>query len=98
MFQLSQKAIDEFKKIYSRENGVDLSNEDANRLGIELLEFMKLIFKPIPLDSIGLRVFFRCDCLFSFSKNVKQLDFNLGFLYPLRGKNKYGNEIFYLLS
>lgn len=83
MFQLSQKAIDEFKAIYSQEHGVNLSNEDANRLGIELLEFMKLIYKPILLDSIDLRVLFRCDCLFGFSVNKRQLDFNWGFLYPL---------------
>lgn len=83
MFQLSQKAIDEFKKIYSQEHKVDLSDENANQLGIELLAFMKLIYKPIPLDSIGLRVLFRCDCLFGFSVNKRQLDFNLGVLYPL---------------
>lgn len=80
MFQLSQKAIDEFKEIYSQEYQVDLSDENANRLGIELLEFMELIYKPIPLDFFGLTVLFRCECLFSFSVNSKQLDFNLGVL------------------
>ena len=82
MFQLSQKAIDEFKEIYSQEHRVSLSNENANRLGTELLEFMKLIYKPISLDSIGLTFLFRFDCLSGFSKFKGQLDFNLGVLYP----------------
>ena len=82
MLKLSDKAIDEFKEIYSQEHGVDLSNEDANEHGIELLEFMKLIYKPILLDSIGLTFLFRCDCLFGFSVNIKRLDFDWGFLYP----------------
>jgi len=80
MFQLSQKAIDEFKEIYAQEHKVDLSDENANRLGIELLEFMSLIYKPIALDSIGLSILFHCDCLFGFSVNKGQLDFNWGFL------------------
>ena len=46
--KLSQKAIDDFKKIYFKQFGIDLSDEEANALGIELLEFFRLIYKPIP--------------------------------------------------
>lgn len=78
--QLSNKAIEDFKKIYLQEYGVELPHEEVNRLGIELLQFVEMIYKPIPLDSFGLTVLFRCDCLFGFSVNKRQLDFNWGVL------------------
>jgi len=46
--QLSSKAIEDFKKIHLKKFGVLLTNDEANRLGIELLEFFRLIYKPIP--------------------------------------------------
>jgi len=46
--QLSKKAIDEFKAIWKKEFKEDISDEKANRKGLELLRFMKLIYKPIP--------------------------------------------------
>lgn len=49
--QLSNKAINDFKKIYLEEFGVDLTDEEANKKGLELLEFMKLIYQPIPINS-----------------------------------------------
>lgn len=58
MIQLSKKAIEDFKKIYFQEHRVELPDDEANRLGIELLEFVKLIFKPIPLDSINYKIFY----------------------------------------
>jgi hypothetical protein len=48
MLKLSDKAIQEFKKIYQSEVGTDLDDIEANRLGIELLEFFKLIYRQIP--------------------------------------------------
>ncbi len=48
MMRLSKKAIDEFKVIYFLKFGIQLSDEQANELGVELLEFFKLIYKPIP--------------------------------------------------
>lgn len=44
--QLSKKAIEEFKKIYLKKFNVNLSDSDANRLGIELLNFVKLMYRP----------------------------------------------------
>ena len=48
MMRLSKKAIDEFKSIYFQKFGIQLSDEQANELGVELLEFFKLIYKPVP--------------------------------------------------
>lgn len=45
--QLSQKAIDEFKSIYFQEFNVELADGEANAKGLELLEFVKLIYHPI---------------------------------------------------
>lgn len=58
MFKLSDKAIAEFKKIYQQEFGVDLDNAEANRLGLQLLEFFKLIYRPIPKDNKDSKVEF----------------------------------------
>ncbi|OQA93931.1 MAG: hypothetical protein BWY24_00165 [Microgenomates group bacterium ADurb.Bin219] len=51
MFTLSQTSIAEFKKIYQKEYGIELSDSEANRLGLELLEFFKLIYRPIPKEN-----------------------------------------------
>lgn len=48
MFKLSDKAIQKFKEIYQSEFGIDLDDIEANRLGVELLEFFKLIYRSIP--------------------------------------------------
>jgi len=45
--KLSQKAINEFKRIYFEEFKVSLSDEEANQKGLELLQFIRLIYKPI---------------------------------------------------
>lgn len=48
--KLSQKAIDDFKKIYFEEFKVVLTDGEANKKGLELLEFIKLIYKPISIN------------------------------------------------
>lgn len=48
MLKLSEKAIQKFKAIYQSEFGTDIDDIEANRLGIELLEFFKLIYRQIP--------------------------------------------------
>lgn len=48
--KLSDKAIKDFKRVYFNKFGVRLSDEEANEKGIELLEFFRLIYKPIPKD------------------------------------------------
>ena len=48
MFKLSDKAIAEFKRLYQKEFGVEIDDITANKLGIEQLEFFKLIYRPIP--------------------------------------------------
>lgn len=46
--RLSNKAIANFKEIYLQEFSVELTDNQANEKGLELLEFFKLIYKPIP--------------------------------------------------
>ena len=46
--KLSDKAIRDFKKIYLDKYGLKINDEKANQLGIELVQFMKLIYRPIP--------------------------------------------------
>jgi len=43
--KLSDKAIEDFKKIYQKRFKILLSDDDANRLGIELLNFVKLMYR-----------------------------------------------------
>lgn len=51
---LSKKAISEFKRIYLKEFGNKLNDNEANEKGLELLNFFKLIFKPIPKTDMKL--------------------------------------------
>lgn len=46
--QLSNKAIVDFKKIYQKKFDVNLTDIEANEKGIELLEFFRLVYRPIP--------------------------------------------------
>lgn len=48
--QLSTEAITNFQKIYLDRFGVKLSNDEANRKGLELMEFIAMIYKPIPKE------------------------------------------------
>ncbi len=45
---LSKKAIDEFKAIYKKEFGQEISDAEAQEKGMKLLRFFKIIYKPIP--------------------------------------------------
>lgn len=42
-----KKAIKDFKKIWKEEFNEDISDEKAEEKGLELLKFMKLIYRPI---------------------------------------------------
>lgn len=46
--QLSPKAISSFKRVYLEKFNEKLSDDEANKLGVELLEFFKLVYIPIP--------------------------------------------------
>jgi len=46
--QLSINAITDFKKVYQKKFGVNLTDSEANEKGVELLEFFSLVYKPIP--------------------------------------------------
>jgi len=53
--KLSKEAIDNFKKVYFEEFGVNLTDEDANERGLALLNFVSLIARPIPKESSNLK-------------------------------------------
>lgn len=47
---ISEKALEEFKKIYREEYGEDISDEKAVELGINLLVMFENIYRPIKKD------------------------------------------------
>jgi len=47
---LSQQAVIDFKKAYLLDAGKRINNESAQELGVQLLEFFSLIFRPIPKE------------------------------------------------
>lgn len=47
---LSEKAITKFKEIYYLEKGVNLSDREAEEKGLVLLNFLKLVYRPIPKE------------------------------------------------
>lgn len=47
--RLSPNAIKDFQKAYFDEYGVQISDSEANRLGLKLLHLFKAIYKPIPV-------------------------------------------------
>ncbi len=46
---LSNKALTSFKKIYEKKLSEKLSDEEANEKALDLLCFMKVIYRPVPL-------------------------------------------------
>ena len=46
--QLSKKAIDEYKAIYKRRFGKDLTDEEAYKQGSNLLRLFQVIYRPLP--------------------------------------------------
>lgn len=51
--KLSKQAIRDFQKIYKDEYGQIISATKANQLGINLLNLIKIIYRPIPVKEYG---------------------------------------------
>jgi hypothetical protein len=49
---LSKKAIEEFKQIYKKEFGKDISDAEAEEKGEKLLNAFAIIYRPIPKEWI----------------------------------------------
>ena len=49
--QLSKTAINEFKKIHFEEFKIALTDEEANKEGVQLLKLIKMIYRPIPVQA-----------------------------------------------
>lgn len=46
--KLSQRAISGFQRIFQNMYGIKLSEEEANEKGLELLEFIQMVYKEVP--------------------------------------------------
>ena len=46
--EITQKALEEFKKIYKKEFGEDLSDDEALEIAQRVLGFFSLIYRPLP--------------------------------------------------
>jgi hypothetical protein len=44
---LSKERVEEFKKIYKKETGKDISDEEALDSATSLVEMIRLVYKPI---------------------------------------------------
>jgi len=51
---IPKEAIEEFKKIYKKEFGVELSEEEALRRATNLLNLYKAVYRPIIKESDNL--------------------------------------------
>lgn len=49
---LSPKAISEFQAIYKSTYGSEIAKEDAENMGLNLLEFFRLIYRQVPKTDI----------------------------------------------
>ena len=47
---LSDEQVEEFRQLYFKRFGKEISKEDAYEQGIKLITMLKLIYKPMPLE------------------------------------------------
>lgn len=52
-FRLSSQAIKDFQSAYFQEHHINISDEEANRLGMKLLRLFKAVYRPIRNDLEG---------------------------------------------
>lgn len=44
---ISNKKLGEFRKLYKKRFGIDISNETAKEIGLALIEFLRPIYSPM---------------------------------------------------
>ena len=49
--KLSRQAIEDFKKIYTEEHGVTVSDEEAEEMALRVLRLFDVLDRSIPCDS-----------------------------------------------
>ena len=47
---LTDEQVEQFRKLYFKRFGKEISKEDAYEQGIKLIAMLKLIYKPMPLE------------------------------------------------
>lgn len=55
-FDLSQRAISEFKEIYQKEFGEEITDEEAQKMGSNLLRLYKLLLDSPPVKKVDTRI------------------------------------------
>ena len=45
--RLSSNALNDFKKIFLKEFGIDLTDSEANRIGLGFLRLFRVVYQPI---------------------------------------------------
>lgn len=50
---LSKEAIEEYKRIYRKNFGEDISDEEAREQGENLIDLFRVIYRPIPGKNYG---------------------------------------------
>ena len=45
--QISQKSLDEFKSLYRKQFGKDLTDVEAREKGSQLIRFLEIVYKPM---------------------------------------------------
>jgi hypothetical protein len=51
---LSKEAIEEYKQIYKKNFGKDISDEEAREQGENLIELFRAIYRPMPGKDYGI--------------------------------------------
>jgi hypothetical protein len=51
--QLSRQAVEEFKAIYHKEFGQDISDDVAQEMALRLLHLFDILLQPLPSDTPG---------------------------------------------
>ena len=47
---LTDKHISNFQEIYKTQFGVDISREEAQKQGIQLLQLVKIVYQPMAME------------------------------------------------
>jgi len=51
MHKLSEKAVKDFQSLVKKKRGIDLSDEEAQAMALDWLQFFKLVYEPMQKES-----------------------------------------------
>lgn len=53
MFMISKESLEEFKRIYRKEFGKDISDQDALESATKLLNLLRVVYKPMTKEEFS---------------------------------------------